>query len=59
LARHVAALDPLGQRLDLLVGGQQRHLADLAQVEPQRVERRLDREVDVRSDTRIRAWGCR
>ena len=34
--------------VDLLVGGQERHLADLAQVEPQRVERRLDGEVELR-----------
>ena len=47
LRGHVAALDPLRQ-VDLLVGGEQRHLADLAQVEPQRVERRLDREVELR-----------
>ena len=47
LRGHVAALDPLGQ-VDLLVGGQQRHLADLAQVEAQRVERGLDREVELR-----------
>ena len=46
-ARHVAALDPL-REVDLLVGGQQRHLADLAQVEAQRVERRLDGEVELR-----------
>jgi hypothetical protein len=47
LRAHVAALDPLGQ-VDLLVGGQQRHLADLAQVEPQRVERRLHGQVELR-----------
>ena len=46
-AAHVAALDPLRQ-IDLLVGGQERHLADLAQVEPERVERRLDREIELR-----------
>jgi hypothetical protein len=34
LRGHVAALDPLRQ-IDLLVGGQQRHLPDLAQVEPE------------------------
>jgi hypothetical protein len=32
-----------------MVGGQQRHLADLAQVEPQRVERGLDGEVELRA----------
>ena len=47
LRGHVAALDPLGQ-VDLLVGGEERHPADLAQVEPQRVERRLDGEVELR-----------
>ena len=47
LGLHVAALDALGER-DLLVGGQQRHAADRAQVQAQRVERRLDREVDLR-----------
>jgi hypothetical protein len=46
LRAHLAALDPLGQA-DLLVGGEQRHLADLAQVEPQRVQRRLDGEVQL------------
>ena len=46
LRAHVAALDPLRQ-IDLLVGGQQRHLADLAQVETQRVERRLDGQVEL------------
>ena len=47
LRLHVAALDAL-REVDLLVGRQQRHLADLAQVEPQRVERRLDGEVELR-----------
>jgi hypothetical protein len=37
LRAHVSALDPLRQ-IDLLVGGQQRNLPDLAQVEAQRVE---------------------
>ena len=46
LRLHVAALDPL-REVDLLVGGEQRHLADLAQVEAQRVERRLDGEVEL------------
>ena len=46
LRGHVAALDPLGE-VDLLVGGEERHLADLAQVEPQRVERGLDGEVEL------------
>ena len=48
-AVHVAALDELRER-DLLVGGQKRHLPDLAEVEPQRVERRLDREIELRLD---------
>ena len=52
LRRHVAALDALRER-DLLVGGQQRHLPDLAQVEPERVERRLDREVELRGRRRL------
>ena len=47
LGGHVAALDALRQR-DLLVGGQQVHAADRAQVQPQRVEARLDRQVDLR-----------
>ncbi len=47
LRGHVAALDPLGQ-IDLLIGGQERHLPDLAQVQPERVERRLDGEVELR-----------
>ena len=47
LRAHVAALDALGER-DLLVGRQERHLADLAQVEAQRVEGRLDRQVELR-----------
>ena len=46
LGEHVAALDALGQR-DLLLGRQQLDAADRAQVEAQRVEARLDREVDL------------
>src|SRR4051794_40138190 len=46
LGDHVAALDALGE-LDLLLGGQQRHAPDRAQVQAQRVEARLDREVDL------------
>ena len=46
---HVAALDELRER-DLLIGGQERDLPDLAQVEAQRVERRLDREIELRLD---------
>ena len=49
LRAHVAALDSLGER-DLLIRGQERHLADLAEVEPERVERRLDREVELGRD---------
>ena len=48
-AIHVAALDALRER-DLLVGGQERHLADLTQVEAERVERRLHGEVELRLD---------
>jgi hypothetical protein len=47
LRPHVPTLDALGQ-VDLLVGREQRHLPDLAQVETQRVERRLDAEVELR-----------
>src|SRR3954464_12489119 len=47
LGGHVAALDALGER-DLLGGGQQRDLADRAQVEAQGIQRRLDGEVDGR-----------
>ena len=43
---HVAPLDELRER-DLLIGGEQRHLADLAQVEAQRIERRLHGEVEL------------
>ena len=49
LRRHVTSLDELRER-HLLVGGQERHLPDLAQVQPQRVERRLDREIELRLD---------
>ena len=47
LRRQVPALDPLRQ-VDLLVGGQQWHFADLAEVEAQRVERGLDGQVELR-----------
>src|SRR5918996_3158150 len=47
LGRHVAALDPLGQE-HLLVSGQQVDASDRAQVEPQRVQAGLDRQVDLR-----------
>ena len=46
LGGHVAALDPLGQQ-HLLLAAQQGHAADRAQVQPQRVEARLDREIDL------------
>ena len=46
LGLHVAALDAPRQ-LDLLLGGEQAHAPDRAQVEPQRVERRLDGQVDL------------
>ena len=45
LGGDVAALDPLGEQ-HLLLGAQQRHAADRAQIQAQRVEARLDREVD-------------
>src|SRR5581483_9282870 len=47
LRRHVAALDALREG-DLLVGGQEGYLADLAEVEAEAVERRLDGEVELR-----------
>ena len=47
LRRHVAALDAL-READFLVGGEERHLADLAQVEAEAVEARLDGEVELR-----------
>jgi len=46
LGLHVAALDALGER-DLELRRQQRHAADRAQVQPQRIERRLDGEVEL------------
>ena len=52
LGDHVAALDALGQA-DLFVGGEQVHPPDRAQVEPQRVEARLDRQVDLRLLRRV------
>src|SRR6266540_3383755 len=52
LRRHVPALNSFREG-DLLVGPQQRHLPDLAQVEAQRVERRLDRQVEVRRLLRV------
>ena len=48
LRGHVPALDPL-REVDLLVRGQQRHFPDLPQVQAQRVERRLDGEVELRA----------
>src|SRR5204863_802605 len=62
LRRHLAALDPL-REVALLVGGQQRHLADLAQIEAQRVERGLDGQVELRGldlffgEVRLFVWG--
>src|SRR5829696_4471324 len=53
LGNQVAALDALGQR-DLAVGGEQLDLADRAQVQAQRIEARLDREVDLRRARSIR-----
>ena len=47
LGDQVAALDPLRER-DLALGGEQLDAADRAQVEAQRVQARLDREVDLR-----------
>jgi hypothetical protein len=42
----IETTNPLGQR-DLLLGGQQRHAADRAQVQAQRIQARLDREIDL------------
>src|SRR4051794_11174282 len=58
LRAHVAALDPLRER-HLLVGGEERHLADLAQIEAEGVERRLDCEVELRCDGRFLVLGRR
>ena len=58
LGVQVAALDPLGQR-DLALGREQLHAADRAQVEPQRVQARLDREVDLGLARRVRALLAR
>jgi hypothetical protein len=52
LGRQVAALDPLRQ-VDLLIGRQQRHSPDLAQVKPQGVERELDGQVELRRRLRL------
>src|SRR3954469_6208663 len=46
LGRHVAALDAL-READLLQGREQLDLADRTEVQPQRVERRLHREVEL------------
>ena len=46
LGEQVAALDALGEG-HLLVGGQQRHPADLAQVEAKAVEAGLDGQVEL------------
>src|SRR3954454_6487868 len=54
LSGHVAALDALGE-VDLLLRRQERHAPDRAQVEAQRVEARLDREVDLRLLRRLAA----
>ena len=58
LRSHVATLDPLRER-HLLIGGQERHLADLAQVEAERIERRLDREVELRCGRGLLVLGRR
>src|SRR6185503_18226896 len=47
LGYEVAALDPLGQG-NLALGGQQLYAADRPQVEPQRIQAGLDRQVDLR-----------
>ena len=53
----LACRSPRSMRLrqrDLALGGEQLHAADRAQVEPQRVQARLDREVDLRLARRVR-----
>ena len=57
LGDHVAALDALGER-DLLVGGQQVDAPDRAQVQPQRVEARLDGQVDLGLLRRVLLLGA-
>ena len=52
LGVQVAALDPLGQR-DFLLRGEQLHAPDRAQVQPQGVQARLDREVDLGLPRRV------
>ena len=52
LGHQVAALDPLGER-DLALGGQQLDAADRPQVEPQRIQAGLDRQVDLRLARRV------
>jgi hypothetical protein len=52
LGHHVPALDPPRQ-FDLLVGGEQLHPSDRAQVQAQRVEARLDRQVQLRLPRRV------
>jgi hypothetical protein len=47
LGLHVAALDAL-REIHLLVRGQELHLPDLSEIEPEGVERRLDREIELR-----------
>ena len=56
LGAHVALLDALGQ-VDLLARAEQRHAADLPQVEAQRVEARLDGQVDLKLLTFDRLLG--
>ena len=58
LRAHVAALDPLRER-HLLVGCQEVDLPDLAQIEAEGVERRLDGEVELRGDDDLLVLGRR
>ncbi len=59
LRSHVPPLDELRER-HLLIGREERHLPDLAQIEPQGVERRLDREIELRLDLLLFLgdWVC-
>jgi hypothetical protein len=53
LGLQVPSLDPLRER-HFALGGEERHAADRPQVQPQRVQARLDREVDLRLARGIR-----
>jgi hypothetical protein len=54
LGRYVSALDALGEG-HLLLGGEQRHATDGAQIEAQRVEARLHAHVDLHAAQLLQA----